>query len=358
MKTSLRCFLTIGVFFCYSITPMASTTWPAWESFKKAYISDDGRVIDNTSPKHITTSEGQSYALFFALVANDEATFDKLLLWTQDNLAKGSLKQQLPAWLWGARNKHQWGVLDSHSASDADVWIAYDLLEAGRLWNNSNYTLLGTSLLLQIQKQETMLIPTLGMMLMPGNSGFIHDDTWTLNPSYLPIQLFRRFALVFDSWHAIEKNSIELLLQTAPNGFAPNWVVWKKGIGWQPASTDPNIGSYDAIRVYLWLAMLSSNTPQYSVLLEHFLPMATLTSQLNHVPEKINIQTRVTTGIGSNGFLAALLPLIALNKQPNPNLLADKLIKPDDYYSAVLMLFSQGFLEHRYHFNQDGLLER
>jgi endo-1,4-beta-D-glucanase Y len=31
-------------------------------------------------------------------------------------------------------------------------------------------------------------------MLMPGPTGFQHNQTWTLNPSYMPVFLFERLA--------------------------------------------------------------------------------------------------------------------------------------------------------------------
>ena len=49
--------------------------WPQWNTFKKHFVSEQGRVIDLGSKQSITTSEGQSYALFFALVANDQTSF-------------------------------------------------------------------------------------------------------------------------------------------------------------------------------------------------------------------------------------------------------------------------------------------
>ncbi|MFS9573010.1 glycosyl hydrolase family 8, partial [Klebsiella quasipneumoniae] len=109
----------------------AACQWPAWEQFKQAYVSPEGRVIDPSDARKISTSEGQSYGLFFALAANDRAGFDKLLTWTQNNLAEGDLKQHLPGWLWGKKDDEQWTLLDSNSASDSDLWIAWALLEAG-----------------------------------------------------------------------------------------------------------------------------------------------------------------------------------------------------------------------------------
>ena len=99
----------------------AACTWPAWEQFKKDYISQEGRVIDPSDARKITTSEGQSYGMFSALAANDRAAFDNILDWTQNNLAQGSLKEGLPAWLWGKKENSKWEVLDSNSASDGDV---------------------------------------------------------------------------------------------------------------------------------------------------------------------------------------------------------------------------------------------
>ncbi len=110
-----------------------------WNSYQVKFIDPQGRVIvwDDGG---ITTSEGQSYALFFALVANNPKLFQKILTWTQDNLAQGNLTAHLPAWRWGERPNKTWGVLDTNSAADADLWIAYTLIQAGRLWNRNSYT--------------------------------------------------------------------------------------------------------------------------------------------------------------------------------------------------------------------------
>src|SRR5215471_13391151 len=50
-----------------SINGYAQTSWPLWESYSRTIIDQQGRVIDR-SAQDKTTSEGQSYAMFFALV--------------------------------------------------------------------------------------------------------------------------------------------------------------------------------------------------------------------------------------------------------------------------------------------------
>jgi hypothetical protein len=109
-----------------------------WHAYAARFISGDGRVLDPQN-NDWTTSEGQSYALFFALVNNDRARFDKLIAWTESNLASNDLGAHLPAWGWGKAKDGNWGVFDMNSAADSDLWIAYDLIEAGRLWKDLHY---------------------------------------------------------------------------------------------------------------------------------------------------------------------------------------------------------------------------
>ena len=210
MELCLRRLLP-GLMLLCAFSTAASCDWPAWQQYQQFYLSDEGRVIDPSSPKRITTSEGQSYGMFFALVANDRPAFDKLLAWTENNLASGDLSAHLPAWLWGQDDNKAWKVLDSNSAADADLWIAYNLLEAGRLWQSRRYQTLGTLLLQRIGREEVANIPGLGLMLLPGKVGFVAEDRWRLNPSYLPPQLLARFAQLNGPWRAMQKTSQRLL---------------------------------------------------------------------------------------------------------------------------------------------------
>lgn len=343
----------------------AACDWPEWQQFKQSYISDGGRVIDSSSPRQITTSEGQSYGLFFALVANDRETFDRLLTWTENNLAAGDLTARLPAWLWGQHQQHHWDVLDPNSASDADLWIAYSLLEAGRLWDVRRYKTMGTLLLQRIAKEEVVNIPGLGEMLLPGKIGFSDDDRWRLNPSYLPPQLLARFSSLAGPWKEMIKVNQRLWLETAPHGFSPDWVVWQAGKGWQPDETSPNVGSYDAIRTYLWAGLLSNNSPQKAALIQHFQPMTAVTEQQGVPPEKTDTSNGKTSGDGPVGFSAALLPFLAsspapFNKQTfsqQQKRVQDSPLGADAYYSAVLTLFGQGWAQQRYRFNRQGELQ-
>ena len=340
----------------------AQCPWPAWQHYRQAMLSLDGRVIDHASEQLISTSEGQGYGLFFALLGNDRESFAKVLRWTQDNLAGGDLNRQLPAWLWGRDTAGRWQVLDGNNATDADLWIAYSLLEAGRLWDQPSYLALGRNLLWRSAAQSLRKLPGLGLMLLPGDTGFDSAEGWRLNASYLPLPLLARFAQEAPIWAELASNTERLLLESSSKGLASDWQLWKAGQGWAVDSQKGSVGSYDAIRVYLWLGMLDKDTPGRAELIEHFKPILDLTTRLGHVPEKVDSSTGLDNGSGPVGFSAALLPLLAASRDSVDALEAQRQRlqqQPplaDAYYNQSLMLFGQGWDQQRYRFDKDGRL--
>ena len=207
----------------------AEQQWPLWQRYSEQVIDAQGRVVDHAGGDR-TTSEGQAYALFFSLVANDRDHFDKLLNWTEANLAGGDLTVRLPAWSWGKNPDGNWKVIDNNPASDADLWMAYTLIEAGRLWREPRYEKLGSLLASRIATSEIATVPGVGTTLLPGPTGFHPDDTtWILNPSYLPPPLLLRFgkAMPQGPWTAVLHSLAPML--TPGNGFAMDWLTSSGG---------------------------------------------------------------------------------------------------------------------------------
>jgi len=353
--------------------------WPRWETFKTQFLSPEGRVIDVGSVDSRTVSEGQSYALFFALVANDPVTFAKVLTWTQDNLAAGDLVNHLPSWLWGQKKDGSWGVLDTNSASDADIWIAYSLLQAGQAWHERRYTALGALLARKILHDESAVLPGLGLSILPAPVGFqISPASWRLNPSYVPLQVLRGLAHDLPDqpqWQQLVAPSLRLLIETAPLGYAPDWAEYHapdaaasgptagKDVAFQNDTKTGAIGSYDAIRVYLWVGMLANTDPERAKLLDTFQPMADYVAAHGTPPERINTETGVVgANAGPFGFSASLLPLLdSLHRTTLADQQVSRLEQLEahagpSYFSQVLTLFGTGWHEDRYRFAADGSL--
>ncbi|MDD5759831.1 MAG: cellulose synthase complex periplasmic endoglucanase BcsZ [Desulfobulbaceae bacterium] len=350
------------------LTTYASQTasWPAWQRFAEHYISEGGRVIDSATPRQVTTSEGQSYALFFSLVANDKKCFDRILSWTENNLASGDLTNRLPAWQWGKIDEDTWGVLDENSASDADLWIAYTLTEAGRLWQETRYSALAELISNRILREETDTLPALGLTLLPGPHGFHPQaDQWRLNPSYIPLQLVRRLATLYPSskWPLLLTSANALLLHSAPHGFAPDWVIYQKDAGFQTDLANQGEGSFNAIRVYLWAGMLSKNDPLRQQLLKTMRPMASYVADQGTPPLSVKTHEGTLSGCGPAGFSAALLPFLdacnlpyAVHQQTLRLHAMAPFNRTDNYYDQVLSLFGTGWIEHRFRFTKSGTL--
>ena len=345
----------------------AAPSWSAWEGFKKAFVSDDGRVIDHSLADLRTVSEGQAYGLFFALVAQDRKTFDALLGWTENNLSAGDLGKQLPAWVWGKQGDN-WGVIDANSASDADLWIAYTLLEASRVWCHAPYADKARALGKLILDQESMEVRGLGLSILPGKNGFVQaNGAVRLNPSYLPPFMMARFANAWADdprWANVYLASQRLLLDTGRSGFYPDWVLYNNGEMSLP--DDEQRGDYDAIRTYMWIGMSNNSDPVVAPLLKQLSPAVALLLKRQNMPEWVDPQSGdASPQAGPKGFQAAVAPFlqatgaVELAKTFHANALtkADKAAWLQyGYYNGALALFAQGFMDKQYRFNAWGAL--
>jgi len=345
----------------------SKSNWPLWESYASRFIQEDGRVVDISGD--FTTSEGQAYSLFFALVGNDRERFNLILNWTEENLAQGDLSARLPAWHWGLTENNEWGILDNNSASDSDLWISYTLIEAARLWEKPAYERLGQKLMQRVVKQEIRHLPGFGMMLLPGPKGFcMNSGLCRLNPSYLPIPILRRFSEYYksDLWDRLAENTVYMIKSASSEGIVPDWIAYKNGQGFILDPINGDVGSYDAIRVYLWAGMLDSNDPLSSPLLSAISGLARSMNTRQSIPRILYSNTGEAEGIGPVGFSAAVLPYLELLGEQHlldqqivrvrNDLMKGLLGESPVYYDQNLALFGTGWFENRFFFDEQGRL--
>ena len=132
-----------------------------------------------------------------------------------------------------------------------------------------------------------------------------------------------------------------------------------KGFYFDPGA----VGSYGAIRVYLWAGMLAEEDLYRQQLIETLRPMAEGIRRFAYPPEKINVRSLRQEGEGSNGFSAALLPFLdALELKILVAQQWDRINRnspfehADNYYEQVLSLFGVGWMEGRFRFGPKGFL--
>lgn len=342
----------------------AQGDWPLWQAFGDGgFLQADGRVLADESGARFSTSEGQAYGLFFALVANDRPAFDRILVWTRDNLAQGDFSARLPAWQWGKGAAGDWGVTDVNSASDADLWLAYSLMEAGRLWGERSYAAYGNLVLANVKLH---LMRNLSQtVLLPGETGFEQSGgAVRLNPSYQPVQLLRYFQVKDPSgpWNALIESNLKMLQVVSLKGYVPDWVVYNG----QYAADGAAVGSHDAIRVYLWWGMLNRQDTMAPRLKKLLYGMNELIPKLEISPPlTVDTKSGAVAGVSPIGFSAALLPFFSsMGNKEALRLQQERLISQTvpsglsggRYYDQVLNMFGAGWLDQRYSFSPKGQL--
>jgi len=237
----------------------------SWDAYRGTFIGVDGRVMD---PRRNggSTSEGQSYALLRAVWMDDRRTFDSVWAWTRSALQTRG--DHLFAYLWGDRGGGGRGVVDSHSATDADTDIALALLLAARRWGDGSYRDAARAVTGDIWALETTDVA--GMRVATGGDWATRQTQPgpVFNPSYFAPYAYRIFAaddpahpwlsLVDSAYTLLARCSVAALDGRNGGGLPPNWFAISDADGGITAFDQidrANDYGYDAFRV-MWRVAL------------------------------------------------------------------------------------------------------
>ena len=315
-----------------------------WEEYKSKFINEDGRVIDFYN-KHTSHSEGQSYGMALAVKFDEKDLFDKLWKWTRDNL--GVRGDNLFAWKWGEKKNGKWGVIDYNNATDGDVLLALTLLDAERKWPGNRYK--DYALVIIKSLRENLTINWDGYtLLLPGDYGFVNNDTITLNPSYFIFSAYREFEKVDESlfWKNVYKSSINIIIESCFGSMhlPSDWISLSNNGVLAHSEKPPHFG-YDAIRTLFYLSQEESFPVVKGV--KHLLDIY---KRLGYIPLWINV---VNDSISLKAAPAGFYAVIALTAKRigEPELskklfneASDKLDKNDYYtFSLYLLAVTGGF---------------
>ncbi len=206
---------------------------------------------------------------------------------------------------------------------------------------------------------------------MPGPAGFVFEDekVFRLNPSYMPVPVLRRLAEItqLGPWADIANNTVRLLVESAPRGFHADWITWDHKDGFMVDPTSGPIGSYDAIRTYLWIGMTSESDPAAEQLMRAARGPYEHWTRNGEPPEKVDVVTGETgTNSGPVGFFAALLPYVErlgdpseidrLRAQLDSARDGDLYGDPATYYDQNLVLFALGHSDGLFRYDVNGRL--
>lgn len=226
----------------------------AWLFYRAAFLTDDGRIVDNANG-NISHSEGQGYGMLLAAAAEDRKAFDLIWGWTRDNLMVRN--DRLAAWRWDPAADPP--VSDTNNASDGDLLLAWALLRAYRAWSDPEYFTAAKAIALDLASKAVVDVDG-EYYLLPGADGFMSDNPETgpvLNLSYWIFPAFeemRVFAPEFPADELMQSGlRIAGLARFGDDSLPADWAQVTPA-GFEPADEFPHQFGYNAIRVPLYLA--------------------------------------------------------------------------------------------------------
>ncbi len=225
--------------------------FPAWQAWKNAYMSIDGRVVD-TLQQGASHSESQGYGLLLAASMGDADAFDAIDSWTMNHLAIRS--DALLAWRW--LPDQDVAVPDSNNASDGDLFYAWALVRAA-------ITLERPALIDRARKIASDLIDACirphpddsgRLVFTPAAAGFQRDTGLIINASYMmPLAMDAvATATGLQQLRVCAADSVTIQADLAALGLIPDWIELRSDGPVPTADLSDNNG-YEALRLPLFL---------------------------------------------------------------------------------------------------------
>ncbi len=208
--------------------------------FLERYVDPDGRVVRRDQGDD-TVSEGQSYGLLLAQVAERPDIEQRISQWTQ--------RLRRPDGLLSFLAGSDGAVLDPQAASDGDLVVAW-------AWRRSGSGPAGP-LAEAVLRQE--VVERGGMRLLSAGP-WATGEPATLNPSYWVLPAYEILAREDPSWQGLAKDSARALDRLTGSGalLPPDWAR-ADGAELSPTAApsgavpEPRYG-LDAQRTVVWLA--------------------------------------------------------------------------------------------------------
>lgn len=230
----------------------------SWTAYRSQFITDEGRVV-RPEDGNDTTSEAQASTLLRAAWMDDQATFDRVWLWSRRHLLMDDGPAPgLMAWHWSPKNGGR--VVDAQPATDADADLALALIEAGGRWGYPADSRLPA----YSNAARDVLDALLGHVYATDEDGtaVLLPGVWAddraegrglvLNPSYLAPAWYRVFGTITGDprWEQLVDGAYRVLGTVCGerSPLPPDWVRWWSDTHWTPEGTAARAG-WDAVRV-------------------------------------------------------------------------------------------------------------
>ena len=315
-----------------------------WQSYKARFVSAQGRVVDSGNGM-ISHSEGQGYAMLFAVAANDRETFDRIWGWTRANLMVRD--DQLMAWRWEPGQRPP--VSDMNNATDGDILAAWALTEAAELWAELSYRIAARRIAVEVGRKTVIFKTKMGALLLPAVSGFSAQDRPdgpVINLSYYVFPAFPRLKIVAPEydWSGLVQTGLDILKASNASGakLPSDWLSVRENEVKPAEGFQPHF-AYNAIRIPLYLAWAGIGER------EHYREFQNWAKRRNSILPIIDVKTgREADAFREPGYAAVahILDCIVADGVTNSDLAVHR--DGQHYYPATLHLLAVIAVQMRY----------
>jgi endo-1,4-beta-D-glucanase Y len=219
-----------------------------WETFKRRFVTPDGRVID-TGNAGISHSEGQGVALLAAATLKDEEAFTRLWTFTQ------SMRRNDGLFSW--KYVPGQGIADINNATDGDLYVTWALARASKMFGKSGYGE-EAARTAQAVRKLCLVQDSHGLVLLPAVQGFRYADGKTplvVNPAYwvFPALTVCASLEADPQWQQCIQTGLDLLRYAHFGRFQlpADWLSLADPV--TPWQARPARFGYEAIRIPLFL---------------------------------------------------------------------------------------------------------
>ena len=156
----------------------------------------------------------------------------------------------LLAWKWDPKTG---SVVDTNNATDADLLVTWALLRAAQRWEAPDYRDEAVTMARDIRTY--LVVPaTIGPVLLPGASGFVHEGAVTINPSYWIFPALTELGRIDPEgpWADVRQTGLVLLdvARFGSQALPADWVVMSDPP--LPSPLFPHRFGFEAIRIPLY----------------------------------------------------------------------------------------------------------
>ena len=308
-----------------------------WETFRQAFVEAEGRVVD-TGQDRISHSEGQGFAMLFAVHYDDRPAFERLWQWTQKNLQVRD--DALLAWRW----ERERGVADRNDAADGDVLVAWALARAAARWNVPEHAAAARRIAQDV-RAKLVRRTAHGLVLLPGLEGFEKAEGTTINLSYWVFPALKDLDRVDPApeWEELARSGLAILRYSYFGRWRlpPDWL--RLGERVTPGGPPPERFGYDAVRIPVYLVW---SRRENDALLQPYRDFWRHYEGARELPAWTNLKDDSVDSHGAGQGIRAIAQLV----REHPKARAERLPALDrreSYYSAVLLLLAKVALRER-----------